>query len=343
MKPIFKLEFVDNVIPQNRINHEYINLVVKKWFETARSEESNRAYRLIYPKGSSKQLMFHKSGALEGLNTTALVSNGKIEAHAGLEEILVKNEYKLLSFALFGLIENYLTNIDLSIRSILEIKQMEIKAKFERVSYVLESTLDILPELLVDKTLQASYLNQIVDSNSNCYEMYVLFREQFKARCEEAGDKTRGDNSPYQDRNRLYTLKTLQKDNAFVALERFAFGKVCEIFLSNNFTPGYIESVQKQLASMGNELIDILQTATPFEERYRGNWQHYIDNEDLTKIDRERREQDLMDYIKQYDDQIESLSLTITQKVEGIQTLSRYTEETDINLVLSNGELYIEQ
>jgi len=346
MKPIFNLEYVDNFVPTKKINNEYIGLVVKHWFDSTISSDKNKVYKVVFPKGCSKQLMLHQSGELSGLKTTSIVSeNGKIQATAGLEEVIERNEYKLLNFALFGLVEQYLSHQSFITQKLYEIKQMEIKARFERISYVLTSTYEILPELLLDKSLSAPYLNQIVDSNSNCFEMYVFFKEAFINRCNGVAEQLRDSHNNYQNtyNNRLSKLQELLNDNVFAALERFAYGKLCEIFLSNNFTTSYLTSIQKQLHSMMEELINILESVTPWESNFRNGWQNQIDNEQVTKLERERLQSDLDMYVTQYDKIIESLKSKLMLKIEGVETIAKYSQVNDIQLFIKGGELYIGQ
>ena len=343
MKPVFRIEYADSYSPQVKINNEYIGLVVKSWFDAATPPEQDKVYKVIFPKGCSKNLMLLQSGELSGLRTTSVVSDGKIQATAGLEETFERNEYKLLSFALFGLVEQYLGQISRVTQELYETKQMEIRAKFERISYVLESTYDILPELLVDRSLRAPYLNQIVDSNSNCFEIYVIFRERFKSRCNEAGEKARNDNSFYQAKNRCHYLKELFNDNVFAALERFAYGKVCEVFLSNNFTESYLNSIQNQLYLMMNEVVEIMRLATPHEKDFRQDWQWSIDNRQVTKSERERLQSELVDYIVDYENVFQSLNSRLAVNIQGVETIAKNSQASDIQLFIKNGELYIDQ
>lgn len=343
LKPIFKIEYADSVSPQVKINNEYIGLVVKSWFDAAISSEQDKVYKIIFPKGCSKKLMLLQSGELSGLRTTSVVSDGKIQATAGLEEVFERNEYKLLSFALFGLVEQYLSQISRVSQELYEAKQIEIRAKFERISYVLESTFDILPELLVDKSLRAPYLNQIVDSNSNCFEIYVIFRERFKSRCNETCQKLRDDNSTYRAENRCHHLNNLLKDNVFAALERFAYGKVCEIFLSNNFTDSYLNSIQNQLYLMMNEVIEIMRLAAPYENNFRQDWQFDIDNRQVTKSERERLQSELDDYIARHESIFQSLDSRLAVNIQGVEAIAKHSQVSDIQLFIKNGELYIHE
>jgi|APLak6261666328_1056055.scaffolds.fasta_scaffold00414_6 hypothetical protein len=345
MKPIFNLEYADSFAPRIKIDNEYIGIVVKSWFDSAISSEQEKVYKVVFPKGCSKNLMLHQSGEMRGLRTTSIVDdgNGKIQATAGLKEVLERNEYKLLSFALFGLVEQYLGHISRFVQELYDIKQMEIRAKFERISYVLESTYEILPELLVDKSLRAPYLNQIIDSNSNCFEMYVFFRETFKARCHKVGEQVRDDRGLSQANNRCYYLKSLLNDNVFAALERFAYGKLCEIFLSNNFTASYLNSIQKQLHSMIEELIDILCLATPWEDHFRRDWKWDIDNRQITASERDRLQSDLNDYVSMYESTFELLRSRLMINLQGVEAIAQHSQAMDIQLYIKGGELYIDQ
>lgn len=76
MKPLFKIEYdVHQSSLKSPINNEYVTLSVNSWFEFSSKADNDRTYRLIFPKGSSKQLMLHRSGELEGLKTTSILSN----------------------------------------------------------------------------------------------------------------------------------------------------------------------------------------------------------------------------------------------------------------------------
>lgn len=343
MKPILKFELADSISQQGKINNEYISLIVKSWFDTIASAEKDKVYKIVFPKGCSKNLMLLQSGELSGLRTTSVVADGKIQATAGLKEVLERNEYKLLSFALFGLVEQYLSHISKISQELLEAKEIEIKAKFERITYVLKSTFDILPELLIDKSLRAAYLNQIVESNSHCFEMYVIFRERFKSRCNEVNLEIRRDSTPYSHGNRCFRLESLLNDNVFAALERFAYGKVCEIFLSNNFTDSYLDSIQEQLLSMMNEVKEIMRQATPNETSFRNNWQWDIENIEVTKSERERLQTELDDYKERYENIFQKLHSRQALNIQGVDAIAKHSKDNDIQLFIKDGELYIQE
>ncbi|MFM5051734.1 hypothetical protein ACEUBW_20205 [Aeromonas veronii] len=344
MTPIFKLEYNPNSSSvKSPIDNEYITLLLKKCIESTTTSASEKSYRLTFPKGSSKKLMIHRSGELMGLKTTSITENGKIKANAGLEEVFEKNEYKILSLALFGIVDGYFKEINFTLQKIYQIQQFEIQAKFERITYVLENTFDILPELLVDRTLHTPYLNQIVDSNSNCYELFSFLKQEFKIKCKKSSNETFNDNSYFQDKNRLHHLSKLLDDNVYATLERFAFGKVCEMLLSGNFTSSYVDHTKKQISGMIEELIGIIKTATYDEESFREKWQQEIDNCALSKQERDLRENELATYIKKYNEIIDNLRKKLSFSVEGLFHLSSYIDEKDICILIKDGDVYIEK
>ncbi|MFQ2498918.1 hypothetical protein ACK31U_03370 [Aeromonas caviae] len=344
MKPIFKIEYdVHQASHSSPINNEYVTLSINSWFESSSKTDNDRTYRLIFPKGSSKQLMLHRSGELEGLKTTSILSNGKIEAVAGLDEVFEINEYKILSFALFGVIDCYLKNIDFTLQKIHQTQRFETQAKFERITYILEDTFSILPELLVDESLKTPYLNQIVDSNSNCYELYSFFKQELKARCSELSQETRNDKSIYSTQNRLNKLRKLNNDNAYAALERFSFGKICEMLLSRNFTSAYIENNKRHVLSMIDEMIEIIKGATYDEELFRKQWQRDIDSTQLTHRDREREQQIFLGYISEYEKIIKDIKDKLHASVKGLFVISDYIHDKDICILIKDGEMFIEE
>lgn len=332
---------MDSVSPLVKVNNEYISLIVKSWFDTAISAEKDKVYKIVFPKGCSKKLMLLQSGELSGLRTTSVVEDGKIQATAGLEEVFERNEYKLLSFALFGLVEQHLNHLSDISQELYQLKQIEIKAKFERVSYVLKSTFDILPELLVDKSLRAAYLSQIVESNSHCFELYVILRESFKSRCKEIEQKLRHDKSSYHSDNRCSHLSNLLNDNVFAALERFAYGKICEIFLSNNFTDSYLDSIQKQLRSMTKEIENIMYEATPHEKTFKDQWQLNIEELDLSE--REPEKSRLNNYIARYEGIFQELSTRLNTNIQGVDAIAKHSKDNDIQLFIKEGEIYMHE
>ncbi|HGY1013640.1 TPA: hypothetical protein ACNUUK_001920 [Aeromonas salmonicida subsp. smithia] len=344
MTPIFKLEYNPiHALNKSPIDNEYVSLLLKSWLESTTKSDSERSYRLTFPKGSSKKLMIHRTGDLKGLKTTSIIENGKIEANAGLEEIFKENAYELLCVALFGLIDGHYKDINFTLQKIHQTKQFEIQAKFERVTYVLESTFDILPELLIDKSLHTAYLNQIVDSNSNCYELFSFFKQELKARCSEFSKKTRDDTSPSRVRNRLYYLRELINDNAYAALERFSFGKVCEMLLSRNFTSKYLTHTKNQISNMIEDLMEIVKSSTYEEDRFRRQWQSDIDYQELSKESRHYEEKQLNKYISDYEEVMDDLKKKINTSVSGLYFISEYIDTKDISMLIKDGGIFINE
>lgn len=186
MKPKFRVEFQKPETQYRKIENEYISLVVKALLPESSGSSKQEYYKLVFPEGCGRDLMIHKSGPLKGLKTTSIIKDGKIDATAGLETATLSESsaYELLSLALFGMVSSSLSYITNLTNQLYKIKIHEKQAKFERITYIVKNSFEILPELLNNDQLRASYLNQIVGCNSDSYELYVYFREQFKERCE---------------------------------------------------------------------------------------------------------------------------------------------------------------
>lgn len=260
-----------------------------------------------------------------------------------MDEVFEKNEYKILSFALFGIIDGYLKSIDFTLQKIHQTQRFETQAKFERITYILEDTFGILLELLVDESLKTPYLNQIVDSNSNCYELYSFFKQELKSRCSELSQETRHDNSMYSSKNRLNKLRKLNDDNAYAALERFSFGKICEMLLSRNFTSAYIENNKNHVLSMIDDMIEIIKGATYDEVRFRREWQREIDFAQLTHRDREQEQQRFLSYINEYEEIIKNIKNKLHASVKGLFVISDHIDDKDICILIKDGGMFIEQ
>ena len=343
MKPKFQFEFQKGEVLGKRIENQYIDLMINGLFQNKIDGGNHGYYKLHFPRGCGSDLMIHKTGVLQGLKTTSIIENGKIMATAGLESVSVPESkaYTLLRLTLYGMVLDSLSYIaELSSR-LYQLKVYETKAKFDRITYIVKSSFEILPVLIDDEQLRASYLNQILGCNNDCYELFVLFGEQFKDRCKEAGNKINQNNTSHLKRNEI--LRELLGDNVFGAFERFLAGKICEIFISNNFTEKYLKSAKSQIDEMSQQLVDIYSSANWSEKTFRNNWQSQINSKEVNKQEYDNLQNELNKYMQQNDSIKNELIESIKLKKNVIQLLICKTSEQEVNFYLKDSGLYSEE
>ncbi|WP_429299697.1 hypothetical protein [Paraburkholderia sp. GAS199] len=311
------------------VDNEYISLAINRLL-SSRGDGEATSFKIVFSKDCGQDLMRHASGPLKGLKTTSIVRDGKIVGTAGLEknDQIEENAYLFLSIALFLSVSKSIGDVARSIAVLHKVKLREKQAKFERIGYIIKNTFDIMPELLVDGELRAAYLNQMIACNNDCYELFVFFREEFEERCREVRGELMSGRLLYWQRGQI--IRGLLTDNVFGAFERFAVGKLCEVFITRNFTSTYLNSARNEIDDMRNSLMSIFDdTIGRAEEIFRERWKYECGAEDRL----------LEEYVLKIDDIVKETKDSLSSKVDTFDLLKKKLTHDEIEVTVKDGSL----
>lgn len=259
-------------------NTSFISALNQNLSRVRNSKDSEKFYRIIFKKDSSRELMTINSGELKGLYTSTCIKEGKISDVAGLKEIKLENQQTLmatlLGISLFSSINSrlsYISNLCVEIRNHQILKE---QARFERISDTIVDCFNSVPDVALDKSMRDVYLSRIVKNNDDCYELIISQKEQlrnlFDSNLYHVSDA-------HYVSNELFFLKDkVLKHSLFPVFERLVAGKICEIVLSGNYSDRHIQRHKHFILRVMNRINEI------FEKRLN-DLDDYIENSEFPK------------------------------------------------------------
>ncbi|ENO1826901.1 hypothetical protein BBM40_19940 [Vibrio parahaemolyticus] len=154
-------------------NTSFISAFSNQLCRQTSSSNNDEFYRIVFKKGSSRELMTINNGELKGLLTSTCIEKGKISDVAGLEQVDIGNEHEampaLLGISLYSSIKASLSYISQLSADIRNHQIIEEQAKFERVSETISDSFRSIPDISVDKAMRSVYLSRIVKNNEVCF------------------------------------------------------------------------------------------------------------------------------------------------------------------------------
>lgn len=325
-------------------NSPFIFALSQKLNYSAKGNEDEYFYRIVFKEGSSRELMTINSGELRGLPTTTCIEKGKISDVAGLERVELDNKSNLmpvlLGISLYSSIQNslsYISNLCVDIRNH---QILEGQARFERISETIVDIFNSIPDLALDKSLRDAYLSRIVKNNDDCYELYVSQREQLK-------HSLKGNNPDYNSKyyyeNELYLFKDkLLTHPVFSVFERLVAGKICEIILSGNYSKSNIQRHRDFISKVESDINNIMASRISDLDRRISYYKRDIDmDRNLTRND-----------IEYHNTQIEKIELGVSSikkqifnllgvKLSSFDLLSQLMSKDEIDVFLIGGNLIV--
>ena len=234
---------LSELIPNPRLisNSPFILALSQNLNYLAETNKDEYLYRVVFKKGSSRELMTINSGELRGLPTTTCIEKGKISDVAGLERVELDNQSDLmpalLGISLYSSIQNSLSYISNLCADIRNHQILEGQARFERISETIVDIFNSIPDLSLDRSLRDAYLSRIVKNNDDCYELYIFQIEKFK----ESMKKWQINNKSHFEHECKRFEREVLDQPIFAIFERLVAGRICEIILSGNYSPSNIQ------------------------------------------------------------------------------------------------------
>lgn len=328
---------------------------------------SENFYRVVFKKGSPKNLMTIGSGELSGLKTTTVVEKGRIAETAGLERVDVPAANNLLPMllttAMFGAIQNRLSYISNVCADIRNRQIVGDHAKLERISEVILDCFESIPEM--DQDVMRLNLARMVTNTDECLEILFVMKD-------ELTKLSKSKNTPHSTTNWgdvEITLENYQKSSyrpveflhemmrhsVFAAYERFVAGKICQIVLSGNYSPSNIERSKKSVSRACESIRQIFnQRIQAHKNGIDGFKRRISELEDSFRKGYEIEKFGRGDNIRDLEFSIEAQTKTITEieqhlydlldsKLESFDFLLQLANQDEIDVYLVNGALVIEK
>ena len=214
-------------------------------------------YRLVFKKGSARELMTIRTGELAGLTSSIAIEHGKISDHVGLSKV-DKKEWlgllpTLLNLSYFSALRSQIQILSGMVIEIRNQQILEEQARFERVTDAVIECCEAIPNIALDNYLRSSYLVKIFGNYEDCQEIFYVQRERFKVReGSQASPLIIGHNFWYSE-NDVKTFPDqffefqLLNDPIFAVFERMVACKVCEMLIVGDYSDEAVNRYSKSL------------------------------------------------------------------------------------------------
>lgn len=347
---------LSELIPNPRLisNSLFISAFSQKLSYLAKGNEDEYFYRLVFKKGSSRELMTINSGELEGLPTTTCIEKGKISDVAGLEKVELDNQLDLmpalLGISLYSSIQNSLSYISDLCIDIRKHQIIEEQARFERISETIVDSFRSIPDISLDRSMRDIYLSRIVKNNDDCYELYISQRLRFSDLLNSKQNIfSTGCNFYYTDSNtnqKFHPGQFFEREvlthPVFAVFERLVAGKICEIVISGNYSDNNIQRYRDFVTRIKNELDKLMEYRIDAFDNFTDEQKQEIEQNkslDGYQLDGLRVQ------LKQHTDFINRINgklfVLLESKLESFNILSYLMEQDEIDVFLVNGKLIV--
>ncbi|EGR3406303.1 hypothetical protein [Vibrio parahaemolyticus] len=334
-------------------NTSFISAFSNQLCRQTSSSNNDEFYRIVFKKGSSRELMTINNGELKGLLTSTCIEKGKISDVAGLEQVDIGNEHEampaLLGISLYSSIKASLSYISQLSADIRNHQIIEEQAKFERVSETISDSFRSIPDISVDKAMRSVYLSRIVKNNEDCYELYVSQRYKFAELLDsEPQEFSTGYNyyfTTYDGKtfypDRFFTGKVM-KHSIFSVFERLVAGRICEIVISGNYSQSNIQRHKDFIDRIKNELMSLMSYRLSAFNNFTENHKDTIETDlNLTGYEREKLQNELNNHLKFVNGIQQDLSTLLDEKLDGFNILSHLMDRDEFDVYLIDGKLLI--
>lgn len=315
-------------------------------------------YRIVFKKGSPRDLMTIGSGELSGLKTTSIIERGRITGMAGLVPVDIPTTSSLLPMLLimgvFGAIQNRLEYISSVCVDIRNRQLLGDHAKLERISEVILDCFESIPEM--DQDMIRINLSRVVANTDECHELLIVMREELER---ESADKPVCSLSFNESRVEYFVgfqkltydpvevMRKLLMHNVFAAFERFVAGKICQIVLSRNYSASNIGRSRQAVARVRDSIRRVL------DPRIRAHKNGVRDYEELILACRQGRcpggwtlaglEDALRTQQRTVADIEAGLDGLLDSKLKSFDVLSQLADRDGIEVYLINGSIVINE
>ena len=336
---------LSELIPNPRLisNSPFIFALSQKLNYLAKSNENEYLYRVVFKKGSSRELMTINSGELKGLPTTTCIEKGRISGVAGLEKFELDNQSDLmpalLGISLYSSIQNSLSYISDLCSDIRNHQILEGQARFERISETIVDIFKSIPDLSLDRSLRDAYLSRIVKNNDDCYELYIFQIEKFKISLNE---RQRNCDSYFEYKCNKFVQEVLSKP-IFSVFERLVAGRICEIVLSGNYSDSNIKRHKDFISKAQNKIEDamkwhIMDLDTCIRNQEQQLEQNYMT---LTGYQLKNEKSNLDRHISLLEEVKRKIYTLLDAKLNSFDVLSELMSQDEIDVFLIGGNLIV--
>lgn len=333
----------------------FLNSLTRQLDNKFGARHSDELYRIVYKKDSSRKLMTIQSGELAGLLTSTCVEKGRFSDVAGLEKITQDFNLSilpcLLNAAIYRSMQHSLSYISQIVNDIHNHQLQAEQARFERITEVILDCYKCIPMVSFDKSQRDIQLARLIKANDDCFELYCIQKTEFANLLKPFGgyDLYYGENiygnwahPDYSVVNVPEICEAIVQHPVFAIFERLTAGRICEIFLSGNYSEDNISRHRDALDRMAGELRSKLNLALLKR----------LDNR-ATRLESSIHASGLSDdELKQSRYSLEQhrtgvsrfkmrLSAALEQKINGLDLLAQMMTKEEIDLYIINGTLLI--
>lgn len=313
--------------------------------------QDNVFYRIVFRKGSSRDLMAINSGELKGLLTTTCVERGRISDVAGLEPVDVDNAHALmpalLGLSLFGAMQanlSYIANLCVDIRNH---QVAEEQSRFERISAVIVECFEAIPDLMLDGAMKHAYLSRIAKNNDDCLQMFFFQKESLRSllKSQPSPFSISFDgywNDGYGSTSWPGTFFKIDVLNhpVFAVFERLVAGKVCEIIISGNYSEANVNRYKAAVVRAQEQLMELIKHRLDSFQNFTKNAERELaESTQLSDYDRQYKEEHLSHHKSFVADIQERLEQHLDAKCRSFDILVRFANQDEIDAFLINGAL----
>lgn len=297
---------------------------------------SDDLYRLVYRKGSPRQLMTLTQGELAGLQTAISVERGKISGMVALRPVDRPMQAELLVGALhlhfYGAIRSRLDAIAGVLRQIRNQQIDAAQARFERVTETITDCVAAIPLMADDRSLRDIHLARAIRAGDECLEILLSMREEFAQAV-----------ASYQKQLRdPWAMGQFLCHPIFAVLERLVATRICTILISANYSAIHIDMHRRFSEKWIMHVEDLL---APLQREL----QHIERDLEWEKQDRTQSlsyHEDLARRIAAHHAFVAELNGKLESRLGGLlasfEVLRAVSEQDEIRLYLMNGKLFVD-
>jgi hypothetical protein len=309
---------------------------------------SDDVYRLVFKKGSSRELMTIRSGELMGLSTSIAIEHGKISSHVGLSKV-EKKEWlgllpTLLNLSYLGALRSEIKILSGVVAEIRNQQILEEQARFERITDAVIECCDAIPNIALDNYLRSSYLIKIFGNYEDCQEIFYVQRERFKAHeASELSPLTVGhtfwwdENGVRIHPDQFFEFQLLNNP-IFSVFERMVACKVCEMLIVGDYSEDAVNRYSKSLLKPILQLRTVLERRLEAFDRFSELCENgQIENHNFPAVTAEQLNAH-RNFVKRIRDKITSL---LEDKLKSFDIVRQLSSKENIELLWAEGVLVL--